>query len=311
MKKVAVIGAGVIGLTSAICLQDAGYQVTIITKEMPQDTTSSAAGAVWWGYGEGNVRDWSEYTLKVYKELLDAGNESILWMRIRDVYRYSIELPWFHADIPYCEHISADDLTLPFVDGVIMDVPLVEPSLYLAYLLKRFQDNGGEIIQREIASFSELATDYPIIVNCSGMGSRELAEDTDLYPARGQTVIIDAPEIQEAYTDDEAFTYMYIRNDGVLLGGVKQPEMSSEKIDLATREDIIKRCSAVDARVTNRPIIKETVGFRPTRNEVRLESERLSDDCLLIHNYGHGGTGFTLSWGCAENVVKLVEEATQ
>lgn len=309
MKKVAVIGAGVIGLTSAICLQDAGYQVTIITKEMPQDTTSSAAGAVWWGYGEGKIREWSGHTLKVYKELLDAGNETILWMRIRDIYRHSIDFPWFHADIPYCERIPKNDLKAPFVDGIIIDVPLVEPSLYLAYLLKHFQENGGEIIQQEIASFSELATD--IIVNCSGMGSRELAGDTDLYPARGQTVIIDAPDIQVGYSDDEAFTYMYIRNDGVLLGGVKQPEMSSEEIDPATREDILARCRAVDARVTNRPIIKETVGFRPTRNAVRLEAEQLSDDCLLIHNYGHGGTGFTLSWGCAKNVVKLVEEAME
>lgn len=311
MKKVALIGAGVIGLTSAICLQDAGYQVNIFTKEMPQDTTSSAAGAVWWGYGEGKIRDWSEHTLKVYKELLEAGNESILWMRMRDIYRYSIELPWFHTDIPYCERISANDLTAPFVDGIIMDVPLVEPSLYLPYLQNRFLENGGEIIQQEIASFSELATDYPIIVNCSGMGSRELAEDTGLYPVRGQTVIIDAPDIQEGYSDDEAFTYIYIRNDGVLLGGVKQSEMSSDEIDPATREDIIARCRAVDARVSNRSIIKETVGFRPTRNTVRLEAEQLSEDCLLIHNYGHGGTGFTLSWGCAENVLQLVQEVMQ
>lgn len=311
MKKVALIGAGVIGLTSAICLQDAGYQVTIFTKEMPQDTTSSAAGAVWWGYGEGKIRDWSEHTLKVYKELLQAGNEFILWMRMRDIYRHPIELPWFHADIPYCERISANDLTAPFVDGIIMDVPLVEPSLYLPYLQNRFQENGGKIIQQEIDSFSELATDYPIIVNCSGMGSRELAEDTGLYPVRGQTVIIDAPDIQEGYSDDEAFTYIYIRNDGVLLGGVKQAKMSSEEIDPATREDIIERCRAVDVRVSNRPIIKETVGFRPTRNTVRLEAEQLSEDCLLIHNYGHGGTGFTLSWGCAKNVLQLVQEAMQ
>ncbi len=308
MKKVAVIGAGVIGLTSAICLQDAGYQVSIFTKEMPQYTTSSAAGAIWWGYGDGKIREWAERSLKNYISLIEDKNSGVQWMRMRDVYRYSVALPWFRAELPYCERIPGDELKPPYVDGFIMEIPIVEAPRYLSYLQTRFQQNAGTIIQQEIESFSELASEYPIIVNCSGVGARELAEDTAVYPIRGQTVILDAPEIQEGYTDDEAFTYIYIRSDGVLLGGVKQAEMSTWEVDSATRDDILARCSAVDARVNNRPIIKETVGFRPGRYAVRLEAEQFSDDGLLIHNYGHGGTGFTLSWGCAENVLQLVQK---
>ena len=230
---------------------------------------------------------------------------------MRDVYRYPVALPWFHADIPHCERIPRGELKSPYVDGFLMDIPLIEPPIYLDYLSERLQKNAGAIIQQEIESFAELATDYPLIVNCSGVGARELTGDTRLHPIRGQTVIIDAPEIQQGFMDDEQFTYIFPRSDGVLLGGIVQPGVSNLTVDTAIREDIVARCRAIDERLSNRPVIKETVGLRPGRDTVRLEAEQLSDDCLLIHNYGHGGIGFTLSWGCARDVVRLVQEAMQ
>lgn len=308
--NIAVIGSGVTGLTSAICLQDAGFDITIFTEELPQNTTSVAAGAVWWGHGEGKVRQWADRSLKIFQQLIEEGNTGVHLLRLRDVYTYHTDLPWFHDDIPYCEAISPQDLDPPFISGFMMDVPLIEPPLYLPYLLKRYQNNGGEIMQQTLQSFSEISADFSLIINCTGVGARELARDAAVYPIRGQTVIVDTPEIQEGYMDDEHFTYIFPRNDGVLLGGIAQANQSDFTVDPAIRDDILARCIAVDARIRNRPIVKEMVGLRPGRHTVRLEKEQLSDDCTVIHNYGHGSIGFTLSWGCAEDVVKLVQEAS-
>lgn len=308
MKKVAVIGAGIIGLTSAIRLQEAGFDVTIFAKEMPQNTTSTAAGAVWWGYGEGKVREWARHSLEIFRQDIISGIQGVESIRLHDVYRHQAESPWFHADVARCDAIPESDLNAPYVSGFLLDIPLVNPPVYLDYLQTKFIANGGEIVQKICQSLSDLSDDYPIIVNCTGLGARELAKDGDVYPIRGQTVIVSAPDVGEGFMDDEHFTYIFPRADGVVLGGMLQANQDNLVLDIEVRQDILLRCIQVDERLKDCPIIRETVGLRPGRSVVRLEAEQLSDDCLVIHNYGHAGIGFTLSWGCAEDVVQLVQE---
>jgi D-amino-acid oxidase len=305
MANITVVGCGVSGLTCAVRLQEDGHQVTILTRAMPAQTTSAAAGAVWYGHGQGKVRQWAHTSLKRFTQLLANEDSGILQVRLREVYPFRVATPWFADELPYYERIPAADLPADYADGFIMDVPLVEPPRYLNYLKSLFEKNGGQIIERELQTLDEIA-DSPIIVNCSGVGARELVNDANVYPIRGQTILIDAPTIQQAFMDDETFTYIFPRKDGVVLGGIAQPNNNNLSVDEAISNDIIERCVKIEPSVQHAHIKGYTVGLRPGRYAVRLEAEIYTDTCIVIHNYGHAGIGFTLSWGCAEEVLRLL-----
>jgi D-amino-acid oxidase len=186
-----------------------------------------------------------------------------------------------------------------------MDVPIVEPPKYLNYLYNRYKELGGELEIREIKMIDEVKYESPIIVNCTGVWAKEIADDSTVFPIRGQTVLIQAPDITEGYMDDHNFTYMFPREDGVLIGGVAEPNTWDLETDAGLTADIVARCSQIDPNIADVPILGQFVGLRPGRDRVRLEAEALSKDCTVIHNYGHAGVGYTLSWGCAGEVTTL------
>ena len=101
-------------------------------------------------------------------------------------------------------------------------------------------------------------------------------------------------------------TYTIARRDCTVLGGTAQSDDWSLELRESDRETILQKCEAVWPELDRTKIIGESVGLRPSRSEVRLESE-LVNDTLIVHNYGHGGAGVTLSWGCADEVVSLIE----
>jgi D-amino-acid oxidase len=311
MKQVTVVGAGVSGLSSGIRLLEAGYNVRIITRELPPDTTSAAAGAVWWGYLEGRRRAWALVSLKEFQRLAETPDSGVLQIALRDVYPHPVAAPWFRDELLSCERIPPEALPPGSADGFLMTVPLVETPRYLRFLLAWFERLGGHVEQREIASLPELYGDNQIIVNCTGVGARQTANDPSVFPIRGQVVRVDAPFIKQGYMDDEAFTYIFPRGDGVVLGGVAQPDNWSRAVDPAITEDILRRTAAIEPGVRAAPVVAHAVGLRPGRHEVRLECEQVSDSCAVIHNYGHAGVGYTLSWGCAAEVAGLASNLDQ
>ncbi|MDQ7024211.1 MAG: FAD-dependent oxidoreductase [Anaerolineae bacterium] len=306
MAQITVVGCGVSGLTCALRLQEENHEITIISRDLPAETTSSAAGAVWYGYGTGKVRQWAQVSLQRFTQLIPVADSGVVEIRLREVSPSPLQVPWFKDELPFCERMPQADLPQGYADGYIMDVPLVEPPPYLQYLKTQFEQNGGRIVQRNLHSLDELATDNTMIINCSGLGARELAHDDHIFPIRGQTVRVDAPDIQQGFMDDDSFTYIFPRSDGVFLGGILQPNQDSLTIDASDTSDILQRCTKIEASIQQANILGYTVGLRPGRHAVRLETEQLTDSCTVIHNYGHAGLGFTLSWGCAEDVAELV-----
>jgi len=153
----------------------------------------------------------------------------------------------------------------------------------------------------------ELKYDYPLLVNCTGVWARQVADDPSVFPIRGQTVVVDAPDVQQGYMNDHSFTYLFPRQDGVLIGGVAQPNNWDVEIDGNLTIDIVARCSQIEPSIADAPILHQFVGLRPGRNQVRLEAEKIGESSTVIHNYGHAGVGYTLSWGCAQEVVSLAQ----
>jgi D-amino-acid oxidase len=106
---------------------------------------------------------------------------------------------------------------------------------------------------------------------------------------------------------DRGLTYIIPRQDGVILGGTAQEGDWNVQVDRDTADHIRQNCLQLEPRLQETRILEQRVGLRPGRPEVRLEAEMLTPTCTVIHNYGHGGAGFTLSWGCADEVAALAE----
>jgi D-amino-acid oxidase len=185
-------------------------------------------------------------------------------------------------------------------NGWRLVAPVVDMPVYLDYLRRRAESDGVPVTRRRLGSLDEV--DAPVVVNCAGIGARDLAGDPSLVPVRGQVVIVENPGITEFYvSESDPPVYWFPQGDTLLLGGTAQTGDDNTAPDPAEAAAIVARCAEVDKRIADAPVLEHRVGLRPTRPTIRLER-----DGRVIHNYGHGGAGVTLSWGCARSVVDLV-----
>jgi D-amino-acid oxidase len=297
---VTVVGSGVIGLTSALRLQEAGFRVRVLAAEPPERTTSAVAAAVWYPYHAfppERVLAWAARSREVYVQLaLEAGSGVSIAAGI-DVVRGDGEAWQEAAGGRRCR---PEELPPGCPDGWVITVPLVETPIFLPYLLERLRARGAAIESRRVASLAEIDG---LVVNCAGLGARELAGDASLVPVRGQVVRVRNPGLERFVVDEhnpDGLTYVVPRSADCVLGGTAEEGDWELEPRAETSEAIVQRCVALEPRLEGAEVLSEAVGLRPGRPEVRLERE--GD---VIHNYGHGGAGVTLSWGCADDVVAL------
>jgi D-amino-acid oxidase len=182
---------------------------------------------------------------------------------------------------------------------------------YLEHLGRRLRRAGGEVVERSYGSLDEVVGAAPVVVNCSGLGARELVPDPQLTPCRGRLVVVANPGIDTFFCDDTPdaadLVYIFPHADTVVLGGTADRGATELTADPSAGRAILDRCAEVEPLLRDAPVLAERVGVRPLRSEVRLAEERTARGRLL-HNYGHGGAGVTLSWGCAREVTRLVVE---
>lgn len=310
--KVIVVGCGVSGLTSAIALAEAGRRVEIWTRELPPRTTSSIAGAIWYPYKVApheRVEGWSART---YDALIALARESGSGVSVRA----GVELVPPDAPAECSAHRSAvrDVRQLPFAQvphgfasAFEYVVPVCEMPLYLAYLVRRFERAGGRIEVRNLASLDEALETAPLVVNCVGLAAREFVGDPHMRPIRGQVLRVERSGVERFVLDDydpRGVTYVIPRSNDCVLGGTTDEGVEDLTPDEAATRAILERCAGLEPRLSTARVLSVAVGLRPGRTEVRLEREQLGRGAV-IHNYGHGGAGVTLSWGCALEVLAL------
>ena len=317
-KSVAIVGAGVSGLTCGVLFAERGFSAKIFAEETGTRTTSGAAGALWFPYDAepaDKVIPWAVATYKVLVDLTKDPRSGVSMIELRQYCRTGkIPIPeWANslggvatalcavADGPQARGYN-------FSDGFSLRVPLTDTTIYLDYLANRFRNAGGGIKNGvRFQKLENIDPGFDLVINCAGIGARELAADSDLEPHRGQVAIV--PKLDNLdcaiVCDDAPLMYAIPRTNDCVFGGTNDVSDNLQP-DPATTAAIVAECGRV-LKIEKPRVLRERVGLRPFRKSgVRLEKEKLRDGRTVIHNYGHGGSGFTLSWGCAESVFAIL-----
>ncbi len=212
---------------------------------------------------------------------------------------------------------------------------ITDATVLLAFLLDRFRKLGGQTVTAKVDSLEleALRKHFPanslsastVVVNCTGIGALPLCGDTTLRPCRGQTLRVKAPYVKHFFdeglgnkndNDPSKLVYVFPRLNEVLLGGTYEENQWDRTSSQETAEGIRSRCAELVPELRHAPEVKRWVGLRPVRPTVRLEWDAEVEARLrkgacshrLIHNYGHGGSGLTLFWGCAQEVATKVHQ---
>jgi D-amino-acid oxidase len=310
---VLVIGAGVIGLTTGIRLAEAGLSVTIRTDAPPGQTTSAAAGAVWGPVSVGppdRVLGWARTGLEVLSKLAAEPGTGVRMATGKEVTVAPEEPPYWIVLLPDVRPCAPAELPDGCTSGWHYTAPLATMPVYLEFLRTRFAQAGGTLELARVGSLGGLAGAAPVVVNCSGVAARDLVPDPSVLPIRGQVVLVANPGIEEflIWRDGDEppfYVYMFPHGEEVLLGGTSEEGEWDRTPRPRTAERIVANCSRVDPRLRGAAVLSHRVGLRPWRPEVRLESEPLGDG-VLWHNYGHGGAGISLAWGCAAEIASAI-----
>ena len=225
-KKIAVVGAGVTGLTSAIRLLEEGHSVDIHARDITPHTTSDVAAAFWCPYRVGphdRAQEWARFTHGIFTKEMENPDCGISLTRNREIFKEPAKDPWYLDLLQNYKKIPADQLPETFVDAYEFDTYLIETASYMKYLHEKVQSLGANIIEHELDSLEVLKGNYDLVINCSGVWARQLVNDDTVYPIRGQVVVIEQlDKLNEPITTHEAGEYpSYIipRSNDCLLGG--------------------------------------------------------------------------------------------
>lgn len=324
-----VLGAGVVGLTSAIRLREAGHTVRILAAARTPHTTSDRAGACFTPFrddADSRPLRWSGEGFRALVQLAHEYPESAVRLApMREfMYSHNAPEPWWSGIVGGCKPLPAPP---PFSIAYEALLPHIDMTRYVAWLEGHVQELGIPIESRRVSSFAELPPQSErIIINCTGLGARELANDPAMTPMRGQILHVRNTLNLDFSLHDEpkgnVVTYIFTFPNHLVIGGTYEPGVASDATEPEAIEGILDRCRKL-LRADGHPRwdelgrdeIKRVAGLRPARvvgnnsEAVRLEVGRLAAGRTVIHNYGHGRSGVTLSWGCAADVVQLVANA--
>ncbi|KAG6332544.1 hypothetical protein ID866_6543 [Astraeus odoratus] len=353
-KNIIIIGAGVVGLSTALKIQERGiYHVTIVAETFPTDPKTIRYTSHWAGAHHVSQAFDDERQRELDKETFD-----VMWKDSgldgpipRCFLRYNHTE--FHGDgvdptkgldyMPDFRPISQTELVPGATHGWTFTTFTLYTPVYLNWLMGRFLAGGGTIVRAQLQHISQamqggidgLPRKPDAVVLCAGLGARFLGgvEDKDVYPIRGQTVVLRAPWVRYGRTlsqADGSYSYVMPRITGdVLIGGIRGANDWFPVPRKEDRDTILTRALGVcpelappEIRAERMPtiddlrplIIDEGCGFRPARKGgIRLELKwfegGLETRIPVIYNYGHSGMGFQSSWGSASVALRLLEDA--
>lgn len=361
-KQLVVLGAGVIGLTIAYLATadpNNSFSVTVVARDMPEDMDSQAwaspfAGANWapmpMGGNDPRVRRREQVTFDKFWDMIPTGLVKKLPSKVYSKTAGSASELWWRDLIREFRILPPEEIPEPYVAGVAFCTVSVNPQEYIPWLSSELRARDVEFVRKHVKTLEELRPlvgTNGILVNASSLGSRSIigVEDTKLFPIRGQSILVQSPQLQEFLAtkpDDDAMSagaHAYIiprpgrsLADTVLLGGTYEVGNWDTSLDMNIARAIFDLCSELAPSLRNSDqtkILAHNVGLRPAREGgPRVEAEivqfplRGENDVLVpwnttsleegkmrvVHAYGFGGAGYQTSWGVAEDVMAIIKE---
>jgi len=318
-KHICVIGAGVVGLSTAVRLVENVSDkdtVTIIADKFNTETTSDGAFGLWEPYSMGNtprdkVKEWSSETYRNMQKLAKSENSKEAGTFLVGGYMLMREgdpvQPWMESALHY-HRMNGDELNQynGYGQGVYFTTYATECRQYLPYLMKKFREKGGVVINTTVHDVSELHESYDTIVICCGLRANELLKDSQVRPIKGQAIRVFAPWLKHFVMDEEFYIIPGANN--VILGGTLDYDVYDTDISESVKERIFEGCCKLEPSLRKAEILWDWAGLRPGRDSVRLEKEDFiwhGKHIRVVYNYGHGGAGISLHWGCAKEAVQL------
>ncbi|XP_322069.6 D-aspartate oxidase [Anopheles gambiae] len=329
-----ILGAGINGLSCAVRLSHEYPRSTvhIISEHFSPNTTSDVAAGLWGPYclkgtSEYECRSWAQETHNYFLQLWQDGYADkcgICLVPVIELFHRDTSSPWWRNIVFGFQemYLSSDDFDLAHQTNYRNSKSVAfmyttftcEPSKIMKCYIDTLSNRNVKFYQKRLQSINCLEMlniqANAIIVNCLGLNSQHVFNDLELFPVRGQVQKVKSSSVFHSFANESC--YIIPNTDTVVLGGTKQ-KIDSLRIDPNDRYYIRANCFAIQPRLKNAAIVMDCVGLRPARSSgVRLEIEIISFDNgqnhAVIHNYGHGGAGISLAWGCAGTVTRLVQQ---
>jgi D-amino-acid oxidase len=300
---VVVVGAGVTGLSCAVRLLEAGHRVDVLARDLPLETVSAVAGAFWYPYRalpQERVTAWAREAHGAFAELAGTPGSGVRMLAGTEVHARPAPDPWWVGAVPGLQRVHPPE---GYADAWSLVVPVVDMPVHLRWLVHRVEELGGTLTRMTLSALPA-PEDGAVVVNCSAMGARLLAGDHTVVPVRGQVVLVEQFGLDHwglEHSDSQRPTYVVPRAEHVVVGGTALEGEWSRTPDPEAARDILRRAARLVPQVAEATVVRNVVGLRPVRPEVRVE--RRGD---VVHCYGQGGAGVTISWGCAAEVVLLL-----
>jgi D-amino-acid oxidase len=357
--KLLIIGAGVVGLTTALVARRRGYEVIVVAAQFAPDVTSVVAGALWeWPPAVcGHHRDslslerskhWAVKSYQIFAEFADnprtgvhmrpavfyfrrpVAEDPTEFRKMRELAEY---VEGFHQGVALAaEHGVSPDAGVQ--DAYTHLAPTIDTAAYLQWLQNEALAAGCQLERRLLEGplkkcEQEILREFgaQTIVNCSGLGAARLVNDGEVYPLRGALVHVrndgvDMPRITTSHCmafdnslGGQNMVFIVPRGrDRLVLGGLVQPGEWDTSLTMDDLEvsSMVERCRSFLPVLSKARLVSDgpvRAGLRPARHgNIRLEAE---PGTRTVHCYGHGGSGVTLSWGCAAEAVDIVDKITQ
>nr|CAH8842276.1 unnamed protein product [Trichobilharzia regenti] len=361
--RIGVVGSGIVGLSTALAIKQdyPNSEIIIQAYKKGEEVTSYGAAGIFRPDPkllpaidsdtkerlkiECSFNRWCNTSREHYWKLAASSKSAESGVYFHPTYQLFIdyhknEIPFVGKLCGKTVYLDEEEIhSLGFSDsiksGYFYVTCIVEPRYHMTYLLNELENlvkTNYSVYSSKTDQFNSLNELYTwsktekldIIVNCTGLGSGLLFNDSKIQPVKGQLVRVYAPWMKFGFYFGHDDTYCYSGKESVILGGFREslPPVVKRPV---TREDTIVSRESTDRilqKVDNvwhgglgkSPIVEEWVGLRPFRPSIRLEidwcrPEDIHQPLPVIHNYGHGSMGVALSWGTAMDAVKLVEEA--
>ena len=328
-----MVGAGVVGLSCAVRIAEAGVEVDVLARDLPRETTSAAAGGLWWP-DPAEPTDPTNSPDPVLR-WASAGHAEMVDLAERDGDQAGVRIlpgtlvreandpapTWLTAmpDLtpmvprPASPGVAGAGLAPGLAPGLVgagrswrFAVPLVDPAQYLDHLRARLLAAGGTLTRMSLSALPSRG----VVVDCTGLSAHALAADPAVRPARGQVVLLEDPGLTHWLVDEReqdgltCSVLPYGRR--VVVGGCHQLDDWSTAVRPSTATALLRRAVRSVPQLADARVLGHRVGLRPVRPTVRLATEHDTgpdgEPRTVVHCYGHGGSGITLAWGCAGEV---------